>query len=30
MLKIIPLKKYILDVGDDFIEVGTKGFKDAA
>jgi hypothetical protein len=28
MLKIIPHKKDILEVGDDCFPVGTKGFKD--
>ncbi len=28
MLKVIPCKKDILDVGDDFFPVDTKGFKD--
>lgn len=28
MLKIISLKKDVLEVGDDFIPVGTRGFKD--
>jgi len=28
MLKFIPLKQDVLDVGDDLFPVGTKGFKD--
>jgi hypothetical protein len=28
MLKVIPRKKDILDVGDDHIPIGAKGFKD--
>ncbi len=28
MLKVIPRKEDILDVGDDLFPVGTKGFKD--
>ena len=28
MLKIVPRKKYILDVRDDFIPISTKDFKD--